>query len=88
MKEDLSNAHRQSWIEAKDKECNSFKERQTYITPRIPIADIPKDLIIPRKMVFDIKKHPDGSFDSVILLPGVIAGKMSIDKTLMLYSSH
>ena len=63
MKEALSNAHRQSWIEAKDKECNSFKERQTYITPRIPIADIPKDLIIPSKMVFDIKKHPDGSFD-------------------------
>lgn len=63
MKEALSSAQRQSWIEAKDKECNSFKERQTYITPRIPIADIPKDLIIPSKMVFDIKKHPDGSFD-------------------------
>ena len=62
MKKALSNVHRESWIEAKDKECSSFEERQTYIIPRIPIADIPRDLIIPSKMVFDIKKHPDGSF--------------------------
>ena len=58
-----SSPQRQMWMEAKDKECNSFKERQTYKVPSIPISEIPKKDIIPSKIIFDIKKHPDGSFD-------------------------
>jgi len=63
MKEALSSDQKQSWIDAKDKECNSFKERNTYVLPSVPIDQIPKELIIPSKIVFDIKTHPDGSFD-------------------------
>jgi hypothetical protein len=63
LKEALATEQRQSWLDAKDKECNSFKERQTYVLPSVPIDQIPKELIIPSKIVFDIKTHPDGSFD-------------------------
>lgn len=63
MTEAYLSPQREHWIIAKDKECNSFKERRTYITPSIPISEIPKNKIIPSKMVLSIKKHPDGSFD-------------------------
>jgi hypothetical protein len=63
MSDAESSPQRDRWIEAKDKECNSFKERQTYKLPSIPISQIPKHLIIPSKIIFDIKKHPDCSFD-------------------------
>ena len=38
MTEAYSSPQREHWIIAKDKECNSFKERRTYITPSIPIS--------------------------------------------------
>ena len=63
MMEAASSPQSKMWMEAKDKECNSFKERQTYKLPSIPISEIPKKDIIPSKIIFDIKKHPDGSFD-------------------------
>ena len=42
MSDAASSPQRDRWIEAKDKECNSFKQRQTYKLPSIPISEIPK----------------------------------------------
>jgi hypothetical protein len=63
MRDVLSSPLSAQWLAAKDKECDSFKEKQTYKLPSIPISEIPKDQILPSMFVFDLKKLPDGSFD-------------------------
>jgi len=63
MRDVLSSPLSAHWLAAKDKECDSFKEKQTYKLPSIPISEIPKDQILPSMFVFDLKKLPDGSFD-------------------------
>ncbi len=63
MRDVLSSPLSAHWLAAKDKECNSFKEKQTYRMPSIPISEIPKDQILPSMFVFDLIKLPDGSFD-------------------------
>ena len=63
MRDVLNSPLSAHWLAAKDKECDSFKEKQTYKIPSIPISEIPKDQILPSMFVFDLKKLPDGTFD-------------------------
>ena len=63
MRDVLNSPLSAHWLAAKDKECDSFKEKQTYKLPSIPISEIPKDQILPSMFVFDLKKLPDGTFD-------------------------
>jgi len=60
--EAIKGMNSKQWIAAKCKEMKSFKDMNTYHTPTIPLRDIPKELILPAKIVLDIIYNPDGTF--------------------------
>ena len=42
-------------------ECDSWRERNVYIAPTIPVADLPPGSILPLKEIYSVKQNQDGS---------------------------
>ena len=51
------------WHSSTQDELKSMKTMGVWRTPSIPISAIPKNLIVPSKLVYDVKTTSDGNFD-------------------------
>jgi hypothetical protein len=58
----LLSVHAPLWIAAKSSEMQSFIDHKTYTVPTIPISDIPKESLLPSKIILDVRYNPDGTY--------------------------
>ena len=59
---DILNVPYQSyWIQATDDELMSMVEKVVWELPDLPESQIPKNLILPSQLIYDIQRNPDGT---------------------------